>query len=73
MDPIFGLAPLEPDLWRGLGQLVLQVAQEAAVSLPDLKAVHNSLLCYTTNFGQLIREARNMEREKPNIHMYCRY
>jgi hypothetical protein len=73
MDPIFGLAPLEPDLRRGLGQLVLQVAQEATVSLPDLKAVHNSLLYYTIHFGQLIRAAINMEREKPDIHLYCRY
>jgi hypothetical protein len=36
MNPVLGLAAFKPDLRRCLGELVLQVAEEPAVPLPDL-------------------------------------
>jgi len=39
MNPVLGLAPLKPDLGRGLGELVLQVAKESTVPLTNLKAL----------------------------------
>jgi hypothetical protein len=49
MNPVLGLAAFKPDLRRRLGELVLQVAEEPAVPLPNLAT---TLLLY---YGTMLK------------------